>query len=161
MAMSRDFILVFSGGVVSLMTTLVVLFVMDYFYRRDQKVGAIPPAQSKIADHAPQTPAAEPAPKPKMVDQTPPVAAAIKPSAEKPAPSKSADWKPTKTVVEQPVAPPVVAPKVAPVVDEKPTPVVAPKAAPEAADGKKKTDDDQPSQPHRPDPPEKISKRKK
>ena len=35
--MSRDFILVFSGGVVSLMTTLVVLFVMDYLYRREQK----------------------------------------------------------------------------------------------------------------------------
>ncbi len=35
--MSRDFILVFSGGMVSLITTLVVLFVADYIYRREQK----------------------------------------------------------------------------------------------------------------------------
>jgi hypothetical protein len=48
--MSRDFILVFSGGVVSLMTTLVVLFVMDYFYRRDQKNKADRPVQV-AADH--------------------------------------------------------------------------------------------------------------
>ncbi len=34
--MSRDFILVFSGGMVSLITTLVVLFVADYIYRREQ-----------------------------------------------------------------------------------------------------------------------------
>ena len=34
--MSRDFILIFSGGMVSLVTTLVVLFVADYIYRREQ-----------------------------------------------------------------------------------------------------------------------------
>lgn len=34
--MSRDFILILGGGVVSLMTTLVVLFVSDYIYRRDE-----------------------------------------------------------------------------------------------------------------------------
>ncbi len=32
--MSRDFLLVFGGGVVSLVTTLVVLFVTDWVYRR-------------------------------------------------------------------------------------------------------------------------------
>lgn len=34
--MSRDFILIFSGGMVSLVTTLIVLFVADYFARREQ-----------------------------------------------------------------------------------------------------------------------------
>lgn len=34
--MSRDFILIFSGGMVSLVTTLVVLFIVDYLYRRAQ-----------------------------------------------------------------------------------------------------------------------------
>lgn len=34
--MSRDFILIFSGGMVSLVTTLVVLFIADYFARRAQ-----------------------------------------------------------------------------------------------------------------------------
>ena len=34
--MSRDFILIFSGGMVSLVTTLVVLFVADFIYRREQ-----------------------------------------------------------------------------------------------------------------------------
>ena len=34
--MSRDFILIFSGGMVSLVTTLVVLFVADFLYRRAQ-----------------------------------------------------------------------------------------------------------------------------
>ena len=34
--MSRDFILIFSGGMVSLVTTLVVLFIADYFSRRAQ-----------------------------------------------------------------------------------------------------------------------------
>lgn len=46
--MSRDFILVFSGGMVSLLTTLVVLFVADYIYRRQQKNGsATSPAPSE------------------------------------------------------------------------------------------------------------------
>jgi hypothetical protein len=34
--MSRDFILVLGGGIVSLTTTLVVLFITDWVYRRDQ-----------------------------------------------------------------------------------------------------------------------------
>ncbi len=34
--MSRDFLLVLGGGVVSLVTTFVVLFVTDWVYRRDQ-----------------------------------------------------------------------------------------------------------------------------
>jgi hypothetical protein len=34
--MSRDFLLVLGGGVVSLVTTLVVLFVTDWVYRRGQ-----------------------------------------------------------------------------------------------------------------------------
>jgi hypothetical protein len=34
--MSRDFLLVLGGGVVSLVTTLVVLFISDLAYRRDQ-----------------------------------------------------------------------------------------------------------------------------
>jgi hypothetical protein len=37
--MSRDFILVFSGGMVALITTLIVLFVADYFYRRERERG--------------------------------------------------------------------------------------------------------------------------
>ena len=34
--MTRDFYLVLGGGVVSLMTTLIVLFVTDWVYRHDQ-----------------------------------------------------------------------------------------------------------------------------
>ncbi len=34
--MSRDFLLVLGGGVVSLVTTLVVLFITDWIYHRDQ-----------------------------------------------------------------------------------------------------------------------------
>lgn len=34
--MSRDFLLVLGGGIVSLVTTLVVLFVTDWVYRREQ-----------------------------------------------------------------------------------------------------------------------------
>ncbi len=33
--MSRDFLLVLGGGVVSLFTTLIVLFITDWVYRRD------------------------------------------------------------------------------------------------------------------------------
>ncbi len=47
--MSRDFILVFSGGMVSLVTTLVVLFVTDFVYRRAQA------KQSKPVDAPPET----------------------------------------------------------------------------------------------------------
>ena len=34
--MSRDFLLILGGGLVSLITTLVVLYVSDYIYRRDE-----------------------------------------------------------------------------------------------------------------------------
>ncbi len=34
--MSRDFLLVLGGGLVSLITTLVVLFVTDWVYRHDR-----------------------------------------------------------------------------------------------------------------------------
>ncbi len=34
--MSRDFLLVLGGGLVSLVTTLVVLFVTDWVYRHDR-----------------------------------------------------------------------------------------------------------------------------
>jgi len=46
--MSRDFILVLGGGVVSLITTLVVLFIMDYVYRRDQArfLANLPPPET-------------------------------------------------------------------------------------------------------------------
>ncbi len=37
--MSREFLLVLGGGVVSLATTLVVLFITDWIYRRDQARG--------------------------------------------------------------------------------------------------------------------------
>ncbi len=34
--MSRDFILILAGGMVSLLTTLVVLYASDYIFRRDE-----------------------------------------------------------------------------------------------------------------------------
>lgn len=46
--MSRDFILVLGGGVVSLVTTLVVLFITDFIYRHDQ-ARADKPAQRREA----------------------------------------------------------------------------------------------------------------
>ena len=51
--MSRDFILIFSGGMVSLVTTLVVLFVADYFARREQakKLDSV----EKHPAHAPES----------------------------------------------------------------------------------------------------------
>ena len=51
--MSRDFILIFSGGMVSLVTTLVVLFIADYFSRRAQAK----PTQAKELHpiHPPET----------------------------------------------------------------------------------------------------------
>ncbi len=49
--MSRDFVLVLGGGVVSLVTTLVVLFVTDWIYRRDQ---ARQPAKNTPAEPQPQ-----------------------------------------------------------------------------------------------------------
>ena len=52
--MSRDFILILGGGVVSLMTTLVVLFVSDYIYRRDELVyrKSLPPPKIITAELA-------------------------------------------------------------------------------------------------------------
>jgi hypothetical protein len=50
--MSRDFILVFSGGMVSLVTTLIVLFVADYMYRRrrTQPLEDVPPPETMKPD---------------------------------------------------------------------------------------------------------------
>lgn len=58
--MSRDFILIFSGGMVSLITTLVIIFVMDYFYRREQLKSAKPEAVRPVESFmTPATPSAE------------------------------------------------------------------------------------------------------
>jgi hypothetical protein len=66
--MSRDFILVFSGGLVSLVTTLVVLFVMDYYYRHEQKSKVERPTQSTGGYEATSKPAAVQAPVSKNPD---------------------------------------------------------------------------------------------
>lgn len=63
--MSRDFILIFSGGMVSLITTLVVLFVMDYFYRREQLKAAKPESVHPVeALMTPATPSVATKPEP-------------------------------------------------------------------------------------------------
>jgi hypothetical protein len=54
--MSRDFLLVLGGGVVSLITTLVVLFITDLIYRRDQ---ARETKQSPASESLPQSAVAE------------------------------------------------------------------------------------------------------
>jgi len=98
--MSRDFILVFSGGVVSLITTLVVLFVMDYFYRREQRADTHQ-GQPKAGDQAPLL---------KTVVQA--VSNAIVPDTPKPG------------VIDQATAAKVVEPTLAKTaVEEKPVPV--------------------------------------
>ncbi len=51
--MSRDFYLVLGGGVVSLVTTLVVLFITDWVYRHDQ-------ARASARDAKMQRPASSP-----------------------------------------------------------------------------------------------------
>lgn len=49
--MSRDFILVLSGGLVSLLTTFIVLFIMDWVYRRDMhRQGFLPPPEHISTD---------------------------------------------------------------------------------------------------------------
>ncbi|MBI5651943.1 MAG: hypothetical protein HZC40_16125 [Chloroflexi bacterium] len=98
--MSRDFILVLSGGVVALVTTFVVLFIMDWVYRRDaikqsaaptpapKPVPAKPIAPVKIETAPPPKPITpvkiETAPPPKpiapvKIEIAPPVIAAIEP----------------------------------------------------------------------------------
>lgn len=47
--MSRDFILIFSGGMVSLVTTLIVLFIADYLYRREQLKQVKPESAHPVA----------------------------------------------------------------------------------------------------------------
>ena len=54
--MSRDFLLVLGGGVVSLITTLVVLFITDLIYRRDQ---AREPKRSPASESLPKSAVAE------------------------------------------------------------------------------------------------------
>ncbi len=53
--MSRDFILIFSGGMVSLVTTLVVLFVSDYFSRRAQTTKVDSKETQQHPAHAPES----------------------------------------------------------------------------------------------------------
>jgi hypothetical protein len=53
--MSRDFLLVLSGGVVSLVTTLAVLFITDWVYRRDRlhqsdKTEPVEPLKTLVAE---------------------------------------------------------------------------------------------------------------
>jgi hypothetical protein len=56
--MSRDFILIFSGGMVSLVTTLIVLFIVDYLYRREQmqrtKLDSLHPPETVKPAQAPE-----------------------------------------------------------------------------------------------------------
>jgi hypothetical protein len=106
--MSRDFILVFGGGMVSLITTLVVLFVADFFYRYERE------RQARAATSQPAT--------------TRPPALALQPAvaipAERPAPPSSPPKPVTPSVVtastEKPAATPV-ADKPAPAPAEKPS----------------------------------------
>jgi len=99
--MSRDFILVFSGGLVSLMTTLVVLFVMDYYYRRlDRERGILPVPPKKddkpaVQPVAPLT--AKPVEPPKPVTSTQPT------QVEAPKPVVASQ--PTQVEAPKPVAP--------------------------------------------------------
>jgi hypothetical protein len=115
MTMSRDFILVFSGGVVSLVTTLVVLFIMDYLYRRDQKnqmdrstrsaadestvqETLAEPARAKVAEPTVQKPA---------VGQTLQQVAApvVEKMVDKPTPPKAAEPLTQKVIVDQATKP--------------------------------------------------------
>jgi hypothetical protein len=54
--MSRDFILILAGGMVSLLTTLVVLYASDYIFRRDEllyrKSLPVPPMYGQPATEA-------------------------------------------------------------------------------------------------------------
>lgn len=112
--MSRDFILVFSGGLVSLMTTLVVLFVMDYYYRRlNRERGA---SSSRLDSQ----PAAQPvAPVIAKAVQAPkPVVPTATVSVQAPQPVVSAQR--TQVAEPKPVAP---APKP---VESKPMPAYVP-----------------------------------
>lgn len=117
--MSRDFILVFSGGLVSLVTTLVVLFVMDYYYRRlDRERGASPssavPTNTKPVVQ-PIAPVSV-----KSVEQPKPVAPT---QVETPKPVVAAQVEPPKPVVAAQVeTPKPVAPKPEP----KPVPAYVP-----------------------------------
>ncbi len=125
MTMSRDFILVFSGGVVSLMTTLVVLFVIDYFYRRDQKAQADQIPSSAADRQAIQTIATPPAPQTKTVEpavQKPAVGQKPQPAVVEPPAPKPAMIEPASPaqVVDQPVQAPMVE-QAQPAVDTKPS----------------------------------------
>ncbi len=79
--MSRDFILVFSGGMVALVTTLVVLFIVDYFYRYERE------RPSRTSSATPPLPASPLA----AVTQTPALQAALSPqSSVQPTPQPGA-----------------------------------------------------------------------
>ncbi len=53
--MSRDFYLVLGGGMVSLVTTLVVLFVTDWVNRRDQARERMLHNGSEVSPRAPES----------------------------------------------------------------------------------------------------------
>jgi hypothetical protein len=108
--MSRDFILVLGGGVVALVTTFVVLFIMDWVYRRDAMANA--DKTIKVKSEAVKPPAltrAEP------VSAKPPMPAKTENASPKPITA-------TKTVTVSPPAP--VPPKAEPA----PPPVPVPAA---------------------------------
>ena len=131
--MSRDFILVFSGGVVSLMTTLVVLFVMDYFYRRDQKSKVDRPAQSTPGNETANKPAAVQASLAKISDQKPIVAQTVVSNAPSPVTVKpAADTYAKLKSDDPPLQKPMVDPPSELRVDEKParTPAIEQKVQP-------------------------------
>ena len=103
--MSRDFILVLSGGIVALVTTFVVLFIMDWVYRRDAlKQSAAPTPAPKPAPAKPAAPAkVETAPPPK------PIAPAKTEPLPQPAPVKIETAPPviaTTEPVDDPMIPP-------------------------------------------------------
>jgi hypothetical protein len=105
--MSRDFILVLSGGIVALVTTFVVLFIMDWVYRRDAlKQSAAPTPAPKPAPAKPAAPAkVETAPPPKPIApakvETAPPPKPIAPAKTEPLPQ------PAPVKIE--TAPPVIA----------------------------------------------------
>lgn len=125
--MSRDFLLVLGGGVVSLITTFIVLFVMDWVYRRDaQRVGS-GASQHPVPQPAPAQPKSAPVTNSPKIVAPPPRAAdnassksrtePIKPAIVEPTPVKPvAQVEPTPPrVMDTPATPARVEPAPAPI----------------------------------------------
>ena len=85
--MSRDFILVFGGGMVSLITTLIVLFIADFFHRHERaaqtKTTVALPQPKAVASPQPVKPVVTSRPA-KSVAPPQPVKPVAPPQAEKP-----------------------------------------------------------------------------